>query len=74
MGFDMDLHEKTREMLPYFEKYPKKLRDCETVQNVLALVEGGKDFWLTVGDGWYMEFSLVHPEAKEWLNRYLAEV
>lgn len=74
MGFDMDLHEKTHSMLPYFEKYPKKLKDCKTVQDVLALPDGGRDFWLTVGDGWYMEFGLARPEPKERLNKYLAEV
>jgi hypothetical protein len=73
MGFDMPLHAETGKIVPFFGKFPSKLRACARVSDVLALKPGGKEFWSLVGDGWYMEFELSDPKALEKLNIRLAE-
>lgn len=55
-GFDMPVETKTRQMYGHFPNFPQNLANCYTVQSVLAL-DGGRDFWKVVGDGWFMRFD-----------------
>jgi hypothetical protein len=58
-GFDMRILAKTQIMHGHFQYFPANLCNCYTVQNVIGL-EGGREFWRMVGDGWFMQFDASH--------------
>jgi hypothetical protein len=55
-GFDMPIPPGTLALHQHFPHFPSSLSNCYTVQSVVQL-EGGRDFWRIVGDGWFMRFD-----------------
>jgi len=58
-GFDMPVHQLTRDLYGYFKYEPADLAACEMVSEVPASGKSGHEFWKAVGDGWDMSFSLA---------------
>jgi hypothetical protein len=56
-GFDMPLLPRTKTISRHFPYWPPAIGTCKTVSDILQ-TSGGREYWKTVGDGWYMDFDL----------------
>lgn len=62
-GFDMPLLKNTIAISGQFRRYPRNISTCKTVRDVLTM-QGGREYWRAVGDGWYMNFDLTSTSSQ----------